>query len=1067
MKERNFINIYLTCFILFLTQNLVHSQMNTWSVTTLTEPSAGYIKFDNNGNENFYLFDNYGNKIYIDTSSELYNSNYCQMLSNGFWSIYKDSKYRIYNQDMQLVDSINYTGEFTPDVHDMNVLPNGHYILIGIEQRLMDMSEIVEGGEKDATIIGAHLIEVDKDGTVYWSWNSFDHFNILDVTDEVDLTNMIIPFTHANSITIDLDGNIILSCRNLDEITKIDKITGDIIWRLGGSSCKNNEFIFVNDTISGFYGFSHQHSVNVLPNGNILLYDNGTMKPEQYSRAVEYELDENNMTATKVWEYSGITKHYYSSKGSVQRLENGDTFINWGEDKITEIGRDGNIVFEMRSSLYYPVYRAFRYVTKMNAVGIEMKSPGIYSYLKDTNETNIVIVVKNLTGTSYSMVEKHYYSPLEASYREYSFSEILPYRWVLSKRGISNMSAEIRIKLYNLNYIGDKNKLTIYGRVSENAGAFETIQTSYNSESDELVGNFTNLGEFVIGSNVLAKPILTSPVDGAKVPANNGSLQWEKTTGSTKYKLQISKVSDFSESVKDTIIEMNNNYNYNKLDNKTNYYWRVAAMNHKDTSDWSDSSSFITELGPPILESPEDKIEGLDTNLTVTWDFISDSCSFWIQVSDTDDFSNLIYENKNITGTEVSFTVDEYYKIYYWHVCSIESQDTSQWSETRSFMTMMSGPLVIYPEKNQINIPVSGTFIWDSVKGASSYVVQLSDDSTFNELLIDEDEVMETEYEYSNLQNFKDYFLRIKAKNGKDSSNWCENINFKTKLLEPTLFLPKNGADEIELNPLEFHWYEMQYAEFYKIQASFDDSLGNIIYEKDSIYNSFVDYWDFPFNRKIYWRVKSFNGLSESNWSEIWSFTTFSNIYLYTPKLQTPLNHSDENENSGHLNWSDIQYAEIYHLQLSNIDTFENCIINDSNITESNYNYTMLDYDSTYFWRVKAKNTEKESKWSEIFDFTVKSGNYISDFDINDCIKLYPQPAGDYLFIKLNIDKSKEFAISISDALGRSFYREETINLLKDNLLYIDASQFPDGIYFIRITSGTLYTNRKMIIIHD
>ena len=70
--------------------------------------------------------------------------------------------------------------------------------------------------------------------------------------------------------------------------------TGAIIWRLGG---KNNQFSFINDTI----GFSHQHAIRRLENGNISLFDNGNYHSPPFSRAIEYSLNENNKTATLVW----------------------------------------------------------------------------------------------------------------------------------------------------------------------------------------------------------------------------------------------------------------------------------------------------------------------------------------------------------------------------------------------------------------------------------------------------------------------------------------------------------------------------------------------------------------------------------------------------------------------------------------------------------------------------------------------------------------------------------------------------------------------------------------------
>ena len=71
----------------------------------------------------------------------------------------------------------------------------------------------------------------------------------------------------------------------MDEITKIDRQTGDIIWRLGGV---NNEFTFLNDSLDFQHSiptpFCYQHDIRRLRNGNITIYDNGNYKHPKYSQ---------------------------------------------------------------------------------------------------------------------------------------------------------------------------------------------------------------------------------------------------------------------------------------------------------------------------------------------------------------------------------------------------------------------------------------------------------------------------------------------------------------------------------------------------------------------------------------------------------------------------------------------------------------------------------------------------------------------------------------------------------------------------------------------------------------
>jgi hypothetical protein len=131
---------------------------------------------------------------------------------------------------------------------------------------------------------------------------------------------------HTNAIEIDNDGNILASHRHLDQITKIDRSTGEFIWRLGGVK---NEFTFLN----GSPTFSYQHDIRRIANSNITLFDNGNWNPVAYSTAKEYHLDEVNKTAELTWSYSHPADWggyiFYFAMGSVQRLPNGNTFINW------------------------------------------------------------------------------------------------------------------------------------------------------------------------------------------------------------------------------------------------------------------------------------------------------------------------------------------------------------------------------------------------------------------------------------------------------------------------------------------------------------------------------------------------------------------------------------------------------------------------------------------------------------------------------------------------------------------------------------------------------------------
>ncbi len=245
------------------------------------------------------------------------------------------------------------------------MLDNKHTLQLCYDYQKVRMDTIVDGGDSNATVIGIIIQEQDENKNVVFQWRSWDHYKITDATNDINLTASLIDYAHSNSIEVDYDGNILLSTRHLDEITKINRTTGEIIWRLGGEYCKNNQFTFLNDPI----GFSHQHDVRRLPNGNITLFDNGNLHSPQFTRIVEYQVDEVNKLVSLVWEYRNDPEIYAGAMGSAQRLDNHNTFIGWGFSRalsISEVGADKTVKFHLTLPDTLLNYRASKFPWKTN-----------------------------------------------------------------------------------------------------------------------------------------------------------------------------------------------------------------------------------------------------------------------------------------------------------------------------------------------------------------------------------------------------------------------------------------------------------------------------------------------------------------------------------------------------------------------------------------------------------------------------------------------------------------------------------------------------------------------------
>jgi hypothetical protein len=270
-----------------------------------------------------------------------------------------------YDSLLQAVDTTYCQNGYIADMHDFIRTPEGNKVLIAYHMEQIAMNEWVPGGDPNALVEVAIVQELNPQGDVIFEWNAIDHMSPLDLQN-VNLTASEIFLNHANSIDIDTDGHFILSSRNINEVTKIHRETGDVIWRWGAGPA--NEFDFI-DT----HPFSYQHSVRPVGDNRYLLFDNGNLGSTftglpNYSRAIEFQLDTTNMTASVVWEYIHPELLFGPAMGSVQRLPNSNTLINWGTQInnthgaiLTEVTSNNSVALEIVFAPSENIYSASKH----------------------------------------------------------------------------------------------------------------------------------------------------------------------------------------------------------------------------------------------------------------------------------------------------------------------------------------------------------------------------------------------------------------------------------------------------------------------------------------------------------------------------------------------------------------------------------------------------------------------------------------------------------------------------------------------------------------------------------
>ncbi len=256
---------------------------------------------------------------------------------------YDVSASRFYAVDpyYHVVDSFFVAGDYTTDFHSLRVLPGGHVLIMGTQLRHVDMSSVVSGGDPNATARDVILQELDEDNHVIFQWNSRNHFAITDAdTLLVDFTASVIDYVHANSFIQTPDSNFLLTSRNMSEVTKINRYTGEIIWRLGG---KHNQF---TDNVYGV-DIRAVHSAVLLSDTSMLLFDNGTGE-RNFSQGLEYRVDQNKKKLKRIRNYSREPEIFTPVMGNIQAVNPTRRLIGWGKN-------DGNLICTVYDTVPEPV----------------------------------------------------------------------------------------------------------------------------------------------------------------------------------------------------------------------------------------------------------------------------------------------------------------------------------------------------------------------------------------------------------------------------------------------------------------------------------------------------------------------------------------------------------------------------------------------------------------------------------------------------------------------------------------------------------------------------------------
>ena len=197
----------------------------------------------------------------------------------------------------------------------------------------------------------------------------------------------------------------------------------------------------------------------------------------------------------------------------------------------------------------------------------------------------------------------------------------------------------------------------------------------------------------------------------------------------------------------------------------------------------------------------------------------------------------------------------------------------------------------------------------------------------------------------------------------------------QTDVLPPVLVSPTDGDDDQMLDVM-MDWYAVAGIGdiTYELQYDTSTAFANPVTVETEF--SSANGENLFFGTTYYWRVRAKDDLGTSDWSEVFHFITFAQIVL-----DDPGDGDDDITPEIDLEWK-VKYGG---QSITGITFYDYQVAYDTNFTEMfmsgsktyvattaatvKHTISLMHFDTTYFWRVRARHDADESMWSETWSY--------------------------------------------------------------------------------------------------
>lgn len=1021
-------------------------------VSTLRSPGPGYYFIAPNSMDSISMLDHAGKNVFKRRVGPHANVlTYKNKWLTHFATVGNTPVFVRRDVNLNPIDTLRAVNGAKTDFHECRIISDTSYIILGIREDTVDLSKI-RGGNPRAVVWNNVIQERTFSGRTLFEWRSLDHIPVTDAIDSIEVTTPLVDYIHINSVVVDTDGNFLVSCRHTDEVIKINRTSGAVMWRLGGSFSKRNQFTWLNDSTGGFRGFCHQHSAIRTARGTILLFDNGNFKPgDKASRVVEYEVDEVAKTVRKVFEFMPSPTIYAPTMGSVQELPNGNIVIGWGSGSnrtvAHEVDRSGTIQVRIDNPTQngFVAYRVVKAVYAMTGIERVVKTPSTITFDDADSTTYVAVTTTRVTDSTRITVERHNYPPHSIAFTDTTYCSVLPMRWTIRAADTSAIAGTIRFSVRGIRGITLPAKALLFARPREGRGPFTRVPAGYDNASGTLTTSSMRYGEFLVAFADCTVPEQIFPSNGSFEIPTAVQLRWSPALQTGGYEVEVSQSPAFTDAQRFVVFDEDTAVQ--GLSNYTRYYWRIRGILPSGTfSSWSSVWSFVTQLSIPTLRSPvlqKDTVATL-TPVQLVWFRTPSARTYRYRVAPLDRQSDSL---TSVTADTVvrglsSLRPNTWYE---WSVRPIsDSGIVGRWSEITRFITSPRPPVLRTPAQDAEDVTTDRPrFEWLAVDSAVRYVIAVRRASDGQ--IVHLDSTSGTFNVPDTLPMNARCLWNVRAVGrygtGPVSASWSL-LTRTSFIIDPPITIAPKNVDQVDTVMTSMLWARIDGATSYDLQITSQGTFANPEVEILGLSNPFCDVPSLRPGTAYRWRVIGYSDTAVGRWSDTASFTTRPR---FTQSLVPvfPERNTVDVPLRGVLRYSGSPAYTEYESQFSR-DPFFASIDHTFRSFADTAHYFGLDPGTLYYWRVVGFLPGDQSESGEASSFTTTTSTGVDDAAEEE-VKVSVTPDG----VSIQVKSAGRFRVALFDILGR-----QAVTGRSDGAgatVFIPTATLPRGCYLLEI----------------